>query len=389
VRDKLNVFYYPTSAPSWNTIKKSVLLFDEFHLVDRPSFTFGKFGMIATASPLRPYEKALQDAGIQFHIHAPQDGPVRGEFLDQITSDVNDVEFLSRFQKGLTDSQVFCAQQIVKGNYGQVGDQDDVARALACLNLDIDLGQYAKPMDLFYDDSVQGLSYNTPAERTKSLVTAALTCSALINFALSISETRGIIPVADAAPYQSLLGAKYLRATQRLESTQSKTELTDLGFAIFDELVPVDRLAQLSMEQVIKYRKETTDAREAFLEHLAELNAKYRLKTKDDAGAAIRNIVTAEIIPEARKFKNRIDDAYEKLFGKVISGAVGCVGGGAALHIFCDLSWPNLMGLAGVAGVAVFKAAMDAYLQVRSAGRECAISYLLDLDQLQTPQRTT
>jgi hypothetical protein len=136
------------------------------------------------------------------------------------------------------------------------------------------------------------------------------------------------------------------------------------------------------MSEVLKYRKETEAAREAFLEHLSVLQLKYgALKDDADYSGAIEKIVTTEIVPEARKFKNQIDTAYEKMFGKAITSVTTFPGGGGtALQILGDLSWHNILGLAGVAGAAVFKAAIEAEIEARSARRECAISYLLGLD---------
>src|ERR1700690_2523209 len=99
------------------TLKKAILLFDEIHFIDRPSFTFGKFGTIGTASPMRRVEQSFRDEGVPLYVHEPRDGPVVGEFLEQVKNDINDVEFLRRFQKGLQESLVFRDQQIAHGNY--------------------------------------------------------------------------------------------------------------------------------------------------------------------------------------------------------------------------------------------------------------------------------
>jgi hypothetical protein len=383
LREKVNVFYYPSMVACSATLKKAILLFDELHFIDRPSFTFHKFGTIATASPLRAYEESFRQQGVQLYVHSPRDGPVQGEFLEQVTRDVNDVEFLRRFQKGLRDSAVFCGQQIPPGNYGEVGNQDDVGRELASVNVDVDMKQYANPMDLFSDESVQHFRFKTEAERAKSLVTHALTCSAMVNFALNVSQHQGIAPLADAVPYQDLLGAKYARAVRALENTDSKIQLTDLSFAIFDEVVPAERLENLTFKDIVTYRKETGDAREAFLEHLAALGTRQgRVSGEGNYSGAIRDIVVTEIIPEARKFKAHIDRVYDKLFGSLATSAISFLGGGAAaLQILGDLSWPNLLRLAGLTGAAIGKAAIDARQEVRAAHRECAISYVLGLDK--------
>ncbi len=94
MREKVNVFYYPRMVADQATLKKAILLFDELHFIDRPSFTFRKFGTIATASPLRAHEESFRKEGVQLYVHSPRDGPVQGQFLHEVTSDVNDIEFL-------------------------------------------------------------------------------------------------------------------------------------------------------------------------------------------------------------------------------------------------------------------------------------------------------
>jgi len=364
------------------TLKRAILLFDELHFIDRPSFFFGNFGTVAIASPLRAYEKSFRDNGVPLYVHTPQDGPVQDEFLEQVKSDVNDFEFLRRFQKGLEKSLIFRNQQIAPGNYGEVGNENDVARELASVNLGTDLRQYSDPMDLFSDDKVHPFRFKNDTERAKGLVTHALTCSAMINFALNVSQHHGMIPMADATPHQDLLGAKYARAARTLQSTESKIQLTDLSFAIFDELVPVESLEQLSFTNVVNYRKETETAREAFLEHLAALQVKQgAVDERGDYSGAVKDIVVADIIPAAREFRNHLDGVYRKLFGSLAASTLGYLGGSAGLHIFGDVSWVNLLRLAGLAGAAIGRAAIEAKQAVRALHRDCAISYLLGLDK--------
>jgi len=364
------------------TLKRAILLFDELHFIDRPSFTFGKFGTVAITSPLRNYEKSFRENGVPLYVHSPRDGPVLGEFLEQVQSDVNDLEFLRRFQKGLEKSLVFRNHQVPPGNYSDGLNQDEVVRRVSSVDLNIVLGQYSKPMDLFADDRVDHFSHRNEQECAKSLVTQALACSAMINFAINVSQHEGIIPLADASPYQDLLGAKYARAAHALENSGSKIQLIDLSFTIFDELVPAGLLEQLTFKDVIDYRKETETAREAFLEHLAVLQVKQgAVDEKSDYRSTINEIMVADIIPAAREFRNRLDSIYEKLFGNLTVGALSYLAGSAGLHIFGDVSWVNLLHLAGLAGAAMAKAGIEAKQAVRAARRECAVSYLLGLDK--------
>ena len=47
---KINVLYYPDMLIAEATLKEAILLFDELHFMDRPSFTFGEgsFGSIVS-----------------------------------------------------------------------------------------------------------------------------------------------------------------------------------------------------------------------------------------------------------------------------------------------------------------------------------------------------
>jgi hypothetical protein len=154
-----------------------------------------------------------------------------------------------------------------------------------------------------------------------------------------------------------------------------------LSFAIFDELVSTDRLEKLSFKDVIRYRREAEGGREAFLEHLVALQAKQaEIGPDGDYARAIEGIIVNDILPAAREFKNRLDGIYDNLFGALETSALGYLGSSAAVSIFGDLSWPRLLGLAGLVGASIGRAAIDARKAVCSAKRECAISYVLALD---------
>lgn len=270
----MNVFYYPEMVADAATLKKAIVLFDEIHFIDRPSFMFGKFGTIGCPSPLRQYERSFREEGVPLYVHSPRDGPVHGELLEQVRSDVDDLEFLARYQRGLGKSQVFRDHQIAHGNYGEIGTHEDVARCLEQVSIPADLGQYETPMDLFSDESVRPFDYKTPLERAKGLIAKAGICSTKINFALAISRQEGLTPLADATPYRDLLGAKYARAIRTLENADRRVQLADLSFAIFDELIPAGRLDALTFGDVIRYRKEAGKARDAFLDDLAAIHTK-------------------------------------------------------------------------------------------------------------------
>jgi len=56
--------------------------------------------------------------------------------------DVNDLEFLRRFQNGLKTSPAFRDLQVAHGNYGEFGDESGVTQRLMAVDLSTDLTNY-------------------------------------------------------------------------------------------------------------------------------------------------------------------------------------------------------------------------------------------------------
>ncbi len=377
---------------------KAILLFDELHFMDRPSMMFGEggnmdrpdimfregggqFGTIGAASPLRQYEASFREDGVPLFVHSAPMGPVYGEWYEQIKADVNDPEFLKRFQNGLKTSPTFRGLQVARGNYGQYGDQHSVAQRLMAVDLSAIVKTHESPMALFEDSSIRYFDLSTPVGCAKNLVAGAVTCSAKLNFALKAGTKQGFFPLADSNTYGDLLRAKYARAINTLETAKGRIQITDLSFAIFDNLVSAERLKKLTVGDVVQYRKASENAREEFLEHLSVIQSKQAaLGLDDDYAGAIQNLIAIEIMPAVRSFKNKLRTIDEGLFGTIAKGIVDAVGGSSGVAFFGDLSWYRLLAVAGMAAAYVSNALIDAIVAERAAKRECSISYILSLD---------
>jgi len=374
---RISVLYYPDFSPAKNTLKKAILLFDELHVMDRPSFSFaGLGGTIGAPSPLRGWDAKFRQEGFPLYVHSAPMGQVTGELYGQVQADVNDPEFLRRFQLGLKSSEGFRYLQLPPGNYGEFGDQDGITQKLTTVDLSTELKNYGTATALFEDQNVHLFRPADSLSCAKSLIFHAVMCSTKLNFALSETAKRGFVPLADARPYGDLLGTKYTRAIRKLEPAKNKIQLADLMFTIFDELVPTELLEKLDFPDVIRYRKSSEKQREAFLEHLAVLHAKQDpFGTDSDYAAEIDKLITTEIRPAAREFRNKLQTIHETLFGALAKGVIGAP---VVLGVLGHLSLGSLLT---ASGVYVAKAALDAILADRAARRECSISYILSLDE--------
>lgn len=384
MRDQLRALYYPDCWVQAPTLKKAILLFDEIHFMDRPSFMFGGFGSLGMESPIRQYEKAFRDGGVPLYVHEPIDGPVEGELLARVQADLGDLNFMTRFQEGLRISPHFRELHIQPGNYGQGETHETLFQKLAA----IDLHRSRQALEVFNDPLVRHMDHTTGEGQLKILAGDAAICSGKMNVALIVGAKQGFVPLADASPYTSLLGAKYSRAVATSSPVYGQILATDLSLGIFDELVPAERLEKLTFGETINYRKESNSAREAFLEHLLILQTKLGQVSRDsDYAAAIDKIISTEVRPAAREFRNKLDAIYEKLVGKIAGAAIAAAGSAitwagsaGAVQILGDITWQKLLGLGVAAAAYVAPKAIDALVETRAASRECALSYLLDLE---------
>jgi hypothetical protein len=390
MRTPINAFYYPDMISSDLTLKNAILFFEEIHFVDRASYSFGGGGQgqpmtIGSASPLRAYEASFREHGVPLYIHEAPSGPLPTETLEQVAADINDPLFLSRFQAGLETSTIFRDIEIAPGNYGESGMQEDLVKTLRELNLAEGLSQHENAMALLVDGKVQPFRIRTAPEQARVLIHAAARCSLNINVALRASNTNGMTPFADAAPFGELLGSKYHRAIAAANKSVPTVQLTDLSFKVFDELIPSAVLEEMSFGDVVRYRKDSAIAREEFLEHLSVLQAKQGvIKPEDDYNTAVSRIVLTEIVPAATAYRKKLETIGKTFVGSLAKGALTAVGtvpvGAVGLTLFGALSWPHLVALAGPTAVVVGNAAIDAFVASRTATRECAISYILSLE---------
>ena len=215
MRDKINAFYYPDFVTDLATLMRAVLLFDEIHMMDRPSFQFGEgmgsFGLIGSNSPLRQVEQSFRDEGVPFYVHSAPSGHLPPDWYAEVAADVNDYEFLRRFQKGLGTSETFKRIQIARGNYGAVGNHDDVARSAVGIDLSTVFTDmrirwhYSKIPNPAFRLLDTGFTRQEPRRRGGNLFHET-------KFRFARWDYRRSAAVADAKPYGDLLGRKYARA---------------------------------------------------------------------------------------------------------------------------------------------------------------------------------
>jgi len=391
MRDRINVLYYPSFYPDYVTLAKAILFFDEIHIMDRPSFSFdGGVGTIGMDSPLRQFDEQLRRDGVPLYVHKPTSGRVRGGLEADVTADVEDPEFLRRFQNGIVKFTSFRDLHIAPGRYGDPSapgltrDHGEVAAYLGSLDLTSSLGDYSSPVALLRDSNIPPYAVADPISCAKTLIFMAAACSATINHALYLSTEHGFVPLADVPSFAELVGAKYARTIKRLELAEFRIPVTDLTFSIFDELVPSGLLEKLDLGQIIRYRAASEHPREAFLEYVTSLQSRIgRIGPDANYADSVGKLVRDEILPASRAYGNKMRALGDQLFGTLAKGVIGAASTVSGIQVLGDISLHTLLtiGSLSLASAYIGNATVDAIVARRAVNRDGVLSYLLSLNR--------
>lgn len=381
MRDKVNVLYYPGDVPDLSTLKKAILLFDELHFMDRPRYVFewGCSSEAAERSPLRNLAGDFQAAGVPLYVHWTLTGHVNGVFRDEVETDVNDLQFLHRFQTGLRESAAFRRLQETPDDDGDPWLTHRDMTFLSRIDWTNLIRTPADASALLEEPLRYPLDYDDPEAATKMFVYCAAICSAKIHNGLSYGARNGLTPLADAPPYGELVTWQSARPQQGLLNGDSEIPITDLAYSILDEIVPRQAIDSMTLEEAIRYRHQSAHAREEFLEHLSVLQLKARVGTDGELAKSLRRLIATEVLPAAKAFRHKLRAINETFWTALTKGAVGALGAASGLEVFGALSWPNMIPLAGSVGAYIMKSGIDAVLALRAARRESSLTYCLSL----------
>lgn len=376
-----SALYYPDMMPDNTTLKKAILLFDEIHFIDRPSFTLKNYGTIGAPSPLREVEESFRDdAKIPLYVHGIVGNKLPSDILEQIEQDIQDADFLKNFQDGLRNSVRFQNINIPPGNYGPAGNANDVLLKMTSFDVDQKIRQYGNPIELLYDEKIKPFNFSADFGPLKQLILSAATFSANLNFALKESVRHGMTPFADAKPYTNILKTRFHRAMHNSDLDKS-IPITDLSLAIFDRLLPTKSIQNLDMHEVVKYRHKFNMQRRELMDQMDSLRLKQSLIAEDDDyEIAINKIITQEVLPAVKKYRDELKTINDGFFAELAEDLLNWIGGGAGLSLFVDLNWNQILNLGLAASANIAKKAIKGILSERKVKRECSFSYILSLD---------
>lgn len=376
--------YYGSHFTRELTYKRSLLLYDELHVFDRPAISFGSFGSAGQGSPLRHMPDRLCGTSFRIICHEPLQGLIDDALETVIAADVCDPRFRSEFLKHFFGGEFawhFLAPDAMYSKDRRAVAGSDVRAMMARLDwshvdFDFERLKSADPERMFRSGDSESLELELMFFMSKA--------SHVLNNLLVNSVTTPAVPFTDIPAYHDLLLAKYDRvaATEQME-LPSGVKLTYLAHTAMDALLTPEVLDRCSVEDIVKYRDQNRALLEDFRIYMREVQQKIECEPATaEFQREVDRLLDLELLPLAKEYRDGISRAWEKLFGSIeVRGAQTA----AALAAVCLVEMPFeqllTVGAATAGAGWLSQSVVDFINERREVRRNNGLSYLLRLSE--------
>jgi hypothetical protein len=385
VGDRLRALYFGDSFCTAETLKRSLLLFDDLHFHDRPSLVVGDWGVIGSPSEARHYALSFAKAGVPVLVHRESD-VLRASALDAVASDLVDREFSRIFFDELRSDPIF--RSLFLPEAAQYGSESGAhsGKEIADAMLRQDLGGRAYDLDRFRKASARPFDPTDRAGLEHTFVRLLVSASLEISLCCVLSHENDLIPLTEIQAFNRLLARRHTRALQREGVRRSVSPtLPYLSFRVLDRMIPAEVLERVSVAQVVELRKATRGAYASFRDHLLALHSKLDSEEwNEQLEREVDRLLRQEVIPLAQDFESESSRIIEELLGSIYKEAVKSITPATvstvALNALLGLSWAEILVL-GCALMAskVLPHLRDVYQESRNLRRRNALTYLMEL----------
>jgi hypothetical protein len=367
----MKLLFSGSSGCRLETFKRLLLIAEELCFLDRPSISFGDWGTVGIASPLRKLIPAFRNTAVKLSVFTPYSGPANDLYKQYIDADLNNIGFQQVFLKGLAENRIFTEKFIqLNGNYVS-GTGEQIRQALVHdLNL--------RNMSLL-NTQQKSMLFEINDEDGRLCTLHSLITEASINVtnALIFADEIDSIPVTDDPFFARLIS---MRVTDKfyVGGTSAITPL--LGFEITKTVISDDVLTKLDIPTILEYREKTKDVYRAWTAELNQLSVEIDQLPYDKIQKEVPRIIATKVVPRLVEYRNEMKSVSDKLFGDLIKTTTSNYkfailslaylanhNYSQALIVFVGLVAPTVIPLT------------DFVQAKRNTRRRYAITYLIDL----------
>ena len=205
-----------------------------------------------------------------------------------------------------------------------------------------------------------GVAFRSP-RHSGELMFLELT-SERLNSALFFGEAEHVVPVGTHPAFVAMLNAKIRRvvdsavpAIPEAFPQKNRARYNMLSWHVLSESAPAQTIARRTVDEILKYRRESEAAADRFHSFLRALETDLKEEPwSDRSRAEITAVVQNRVLPELQRVRDAKADIWRKLFGEAVTtvlstkNVVGASSAVLALHVVPGLSYVDLLGGGGV-----------------------------------------
>jgi hypothetical protein len=308
--NRLKLLYSGGTACSYDTLKRLLLVGSELSFMDRPSVTFGNWGTIGHASPLRDFPAA--DI-VPISVYAPASGPAGDVYQPYAAADLENPAFVSAVVAGLRDNN-FAAKFIQpKANYGDGLNGEDIIRSLLAdpPAMPLTLSEEGDPRRMFKVETFE--------DRRATLKSIIVEASIQVTSALTVAQEAGASPVADDPHLLKLLS---LRTGDPVYVGKQAPGAWLIGLEFAKAVIPEEVLAKIEASDVLEYRRKAADVYEAWTAELNSMAVKLVELPINELQERIPKLLVAELQPRLVSYKAEMASVRDTLFADLMKSVV-------------------------------------------------------------------
>lgn len=371
----MNLIYSDAPDTDGLTFRRLMLLGSELTFVNRPSIQMVKdFGTVAVVSGVAQIQPLFENSPIKLNVGTPPDTVFASSFYrEYFEKDIKNPLFIEAVIDGVADDWF---HHWLFDNNNQLNEFSDLKNWIITNRKELqatDFGSVEKPSQPF--------SLTTKSEAMFAFWTMLFEESLRVTAVLSIVEKFGGNPLSINPHLNKLIVLRLSDAVYNGQNIQTKS----LGMRLFESMIPDEALAQLHLEDILKFREKTKDYYDAWQTEVSKIESQYLLNDINYSQVEFQKVLDQEIRPKIQEYKNEISKMRDEQFASILKTiknvGISVIAGG------------TLSAMSPTAAIAAFIAAnlktpeltddmIDGYFKMKNFKKSNGMTYLMKINEL-------
>jgi hypothetical protein len=374
----MRVLFADATSCDEKTLKRLFVLADEIGFMHQPSISFGRWSVGAKKSQMPTLN--VSELPIRVSVHMPPEGLAKEYYSAFMEADLANTQFVNAVIDGLRDEAPFGAMFLhPDANYGAVINCGNYygSDVLIALSADRELRSVDFSGPPQAETSFEEMfDISTHEKRINALRHILLQASAKVSSTLAVSSDTALTPLSQNRSLARLLA---VRLSSNGYAGNSAYVTSWLGMSVAESVIPDEALDNLSLDDVMEYRLQTSALYTAWSVELEKLSSRLRDLPPERIDAEAQRIITSEVAPKLLDIRNQLAAARDQFLGDLIKSIAKWEVPALSLAFVAPVSIATALGAVTAALSPAIPSVVDYFIKRRDIKRNNAMTYLMSI----------